>query len=103
MNADQAPTATTVNTGDLDDEVPSLRAIAYALHFDSLELPEGFSIEMQDFGDCLKPGARSGEVIVSGNGPPRVVDEWDDDEGHHEHTQDTRWGFRIRIDQIGLD
>jgi hypothetical protein len=109
---DHGTTTTTVNTTDLDDGLPSLRAIASALDFSAFALPDGFSISGQDYRDCLRPGARRGEVLVEGYGPRRVIEEWDDDPDdvepgqepqHHVETEETLWGFRIRIDQIGRD
>lgn len=103
----------TVNTTDFDFGAPSLRVIAEALDLLSDRgLPDGWRLSSCDFRDCLRPGARSGEILVEGTGPDEIVDEWDDDPEdvepgeqpeHHVETQPRYWGFRIRIDQIGLD
>lgn len=93
-----------LNTTELDYRVPSLRAIGQALTVEDFYLPEGYRIDEVDYRDCLRPGARSGEVIFRGTGPRQIDDEWDDDDGeHHVETSATYWGFRVVIDQIGAD
>jgi hypothetical protein len=93
-----------VNTGPIDFEVPSLQAIARAITVESFQLPEGFLINEIDWRDCLRPGARKGEVLFSGSGPDEVIDRWVDDDGVEQvETVQTLWGFRVTIDQIGRD